>query len=120
MGYLLITLLFLKERGWHFEGKAFPTIQELVSRQLDSGMPVTTKSGAILKKAVEREWELLNDDIELKMKIGTVSFHSLKKKVNLRSFFCIESNFIKLRNKYKKCNTVAMPSLNSSEILSLS
>ena len=42
-------------------------------RQFESKMSVTTKSGAVLKKSVLREWELLNDDIELKMKIGTVS-----------------------------------------------
>ncbi|CAG5124369.1 unnamed protein product, partial [Candidula unifasciata] len=59
------------DRGWHFEGDAYPTIQELVRKQYESRRPVTTKSGAILKKPILREWELLNDDIELKMKIGT-------------------------------------------------
>lgn len=61
-----------QDRGWHFEGQAYPTIQELVRRQYESRLPVTTKSGAILETAILREWELLNDDIELQMKIGTV------------------------------------------------
>ena len=65
----------VQDRGWHFEGQAYPTIQELVKRQFESRLPVTTKSGAILKRAVLREWELLNDDIELKMKIGTVRIY---------------------------------------------
>lgn len=64
-----------QDRGWHFEGDAYPTIQELVRKQYECRRPVTTKSGAILKKPILREWELLNDDIELKMKIGTVSLY---------------------------------------------
>uniref|UniRef100_A0A2C9KI86 non-specific protein-tyrosine kinase n=1 Tax=Biomphalaria glabrata TaxID=6526 RepID=A0A2C9KI86_BIOGL len=67
------------DKGWHFEGHAYPTIRELVLRQHESQTPVTTKSGAILKKPILREWELLNDDIELKMKIGTGNFGEVYK-----------------------------------------
>lgn len=62
-----------QDKGWHFEGDSYPTIQELVRQQYASGRPVTSKSGVILKTPVLREWELLNDDIELKLKIGAVS-----------------------------------------------
>ncbi|CAG5122142.1 unnamed protein product, partial [Candidula unifasciata] len=58
------------ESGWHFEGDSYPTIQELVRKQYESGRPVTSKTGVILKTPIFREWELLNDDIELKEKIG--------------------------------------------------
>ncbi|RUS78100.1 hypothetical protein EGW08_014144, partial [Elysia chlorotica] len=68
-GHRHFIIQFGSDRGWHFEGQAYPTIQELVRRQFESRMPVTTKSGAILKRPILREWELLNDDIELKMKI---------------------------------------------------
>ncbi|GFR61340.1 tyrosine-protein kinase transforming protein Fps [Elysia marginata] len=71
-GHRHFIIQFSPDRGWHFEGQAYLTIQELVKRQFESRLPVTTKSGAILKRSVLREWELLNDDIELKMKIGTV------------------------------------------------
>ena len=37
-----------------------------LSLQFQSGLPVTSRSGAILKTTVVREkWELNNDDIEL-------------------------------------------------------
>ena len=40
---------------------------------MESNLPVTTKSGAILKRSVPREtWELNNDDVELVEKIGSV------------------------------------------------
>ena len=49
--------------------------QELIAHQLDSGLPVTTKSGAVLKHPVPREnWELNNDDVELVEKIGSGNF----------------------------------------------
>ncbi|KAK2717225.1 hypothetical protein QYM36_007368 [Artemia franciscana] len=60
---------------FRFEGPAFPTIQELIIHQYQSGNPVTTKSGAILKRPVYRErWELNNDDVELLEKIGKGNF----------------------------------------------
>ena len=108
----------LQDRGWHFEGQAYPTIQELVKRQFDSRMPVTTKSGAILKRPILREWELLNDDIELKMKIGTVgkSFYieniRKSKMDELIVFFFL----------YNKCisSSLCLPPLSSFLSLSLS
>ena len=46
---------------------------QLIAHQLESNLPVTTKSGAILKRSVPREtWELNNDDVELVEKIGSV------------------------------------------------
>jgi hypothetical protein len=59
---------------YRFEGPAFPTVEELIAHQQECGLPVTTKSGAILKRSVPREtWELNNDDVELVEKIGSVS-----------------------------------------------
>ncbi|KAK3790566.1 hypothetical protein RRG08_010613 [Elysia crispata] len=84
-GHRHFIIQFGSDRGWHFEGQAYPTIQELVKRQFDSRMPVTTKSGAILKRPILREWELLNDDIELKMKIGTGNFGEVYKGVYQKS-----------------------------------
>ena len=59
---------------YRFEGPAFATVEELIAHQQECGLPVTSKSGAILKRAVPREnWELNNDDVELVEKIGSVS-----------------------------------------------
>lgn len=62
-------------QGHHrFEGPSFPSIQELILHQYQSETPVTSRSGAILKKPVLRErWELSNDDVILLDKIGRVS-----------------------------------------------
>ena len=50
----------------------------LIAHQQECGLPVTTKSGAILKRSVPREtWELNNDDVELVEKIGSVSFFNI-------------------------------------------
>lgn len=71
-----------EETGWRFEGASFPTIQELIRVQHESGQPVTNKSQAILKKAILREdWELLNDHIHLEMKIGNGNFGEVYKGV---------------------------------------
>lgn len=61
--------------GHHrFEGPAFPTIQELIIHQHLSELPVTGRSGAVLKRPVTREvWEMSNDDVILLDKIGRVS-----------------------------------------------
>lgn len=59
---------------FRFEGPAFPSIQELIMHQHLSELPVTSRSGAVLKKPVLRErWELSNDDVFLIDKIGRVS-----------------------------------------------
>lgn len=58
---------------YRFEGPSFPSIQELILHQYQSETPVTSRSGAILKKPVLRErWELSNDDVILLDKIGRV------------------------------------------------
>ena len=59
--------------NWRFEGDSFPTIRELVLYQERCGEPVTKKSQAILRRAIEREeWELNNDDVTLGIKLGNV------------------------------------------------
>lgn len=59
---------------YRFEGPAFPSIQELIMHQHLSELPVTSRSGAVLKRPVTREvWELSNDDVILLDKIGRVS-----------------------------------------------
>ena len=51
----------------------FPTVQELVLHQHESGVAVTKKSEVVLKKAIRREeWELSNNDVTLGQKIGNV------------------------------------------------
>lgn len=62
---------------YRFEGPPFPSIKELIMHQHQSELPVTVKSGAILRRPVLRErWELSNDDVILLEKIGRVSrFH---------------------------------------------
>lgn len=63
------------EGGYRFEGDTYPTIQELIIHQHQSGQPVTRKSEAILKRPIYRpDWELRNDDIELSEKIGSGQF----------------------------------------------
>ena len=60
---------------FRFEGPPFATVQELIIHQFESGLPVTSRSGAILKIPVVREkWELNNDDVELVDKIGRGNF----------------------------------------------
>lgn len=62
------------EGHYRFEGPAFPSIQELIAHQHSCELPVTSRSGAVLKKPVHRErWELSNDDVILLDKIGRVS-----------------------------------------------
>ncbi|KAJ8675221.1 hypothetical protein QAD02_011007 [Eretmocerus hayati] len=63
------------EGHFRFEGPTFPSIQELITHQLKSGLPVTSRSGAILKTPILRErWELNNDDVQLLEKIGRGNF----------------------------------------------
>lgn len=74
------------EGHYRFEGPAFPSIQELILHQHQSELPVTGRSGAILKKPVPRErWELSNDDVILLDKIGRVS---VVKSFDDDSLFC--------------------------------
>ena len=68
------------EKQFRFEGPAFNTIQELIWHQHQSGNPVTSRSGAILRNPVTREkWELNNDDVELVEKIGRGNFGDVYK-----------------------------------------
>ncbi|XP_008203475.1 tyrosine-protein kinase Fer isoform X2 [Nasonia vitripennis] len=64
-----------QEGHFRFEGPTFPSIQELITHQLKSGLPVTSRSGAILQTPISRErWELNNDDVVLLEKIGRGNF----------------------------------------------
>ncbi|GLV31114.1 FER tyrosine kinase [Carabus blaptoides fortunei] len=68
------------EGHYRFEGPAFPSIQELIRHQHDCGLPVTSRSGAILRKPIPRErWELNNDDVILLEKIGRGNFGEVYK-----------------------------------------
>ncbi|XP_075230852.1 tyrosine-protein kinase Fer isoform X4 [Lycorma delicatula] len=68
------------EGQYRFEGPAFPTIQELIMFQYQSNLPVTGRSGAILKQPIPRErWELNNDDVILLEKIGRGNFGDVYK-----------------------------------------
>ncbi|XP_068219598.1 tyrosine-protein kinase Fer isoform X5 [Palaemon carinicauda] len=68
------------EGHYRFEGPAFPTIQELILHQHGCCLPVTNKSGAILRNPIFRErWELNNDDVELRDKIGRGNFGDVYK-----------------------------------------
>ncbi|XP_011305434.1 tyrosine-protein kinase Fps85D isoform X1 [Fopius arisanus] len=73
------------EGHYRFEGPAFPSIPELIRHQWKSGLPVTSRSGAVLKTPILRErWELNNDDVILQEKIGRGNFGDVYK-AKLRS-----------------------------------
>jgi len=62
------------EGNFRFEGPPFASIQELIMHQYHSELPVTVKSGSILRRPICRErWELSNDDVVLLERIGRVS-----------------------------------------------
>ncbi|XP_045496190.1 tyrosine-protein kinase Fer isoform X2 [Colias croceus] len=68
------------EGHYRFEGAAFPSVAELVAWQRASGVPVTARSGALLRRAVPREtWELNNDHVQLLDKIGRGNFGDVYK-----------------------------------------
>lgn len=68
------------EGHYRFEGAAFPSVAELIAWQRTSGVPVTARSGALLRRAVPREnWELNNDDVQLIDKIGRGNFGDVYK-----------------------------------------
>ncbi|XP_058978010.1 tyrosine-protein kinase Fer isoform X3 [Musca domestica] len=68
------------EGHFRFEGPPFPSIQELILHQYQSELPVTVKSGAILRTPIRREiWELSNDDVVLCEKIGRGNFGDVYK-----------------------------------------
>ncbi|XP_073995313.1 tyrosine-protein kinase Fer isoform X3 [Rhodnius prolixus] len=68
------------EGQYRFEGPAFGTIQELIMYQYQSGLPVTGRSGAVLRQPIARErWELNNDDVILQDKIGRGNFGDVYK-----------------------------------------
>ncbi|CAH1728224.1 unnamed protein product [Chironomus riparius] len=65
---------------FRFEGPSFPSIQELILHQFQSELPVTSRSGAILKTPIFKEhWELSNDDVILIDKIGRGNFGDVYK-----------------------------------------
>ena len=56
---------------YRFEGPGFSSVQELIMHQYHSSLPVTSRSGAILKTPIAREdWELNNDDVQLVEKVS--------------------------------------------------
>ncbi|XP_045514859.1 tyrosine-protein kinase Fer isoform X1 [Pieris brassicae] len=68
------------EGHYRFEGAAFPSVAELIAWQRASGVPVTARSGALLRRAVPREtWELNNDHVQLLDKIGRGNFGDVHK-----------------------------------------
>ncbi|XP_032516125.1 tyrosine-protein kinase Fer isoform X2 [Danaus plexippus] len=68
------------EGHYRFEGASFPSVAELVAWQRASGVPVTARSGALLRRAVPREtWELNNDHVQLLDKIGRGNFGDVYK-----------------------------------------
>ncbi|XP_077296882.1 tyrosine-protein kinase Fer isoform X1 [Arctopsyche grandis] len=68
------------EGHYRFEGPAFPSVRELILHQQNSGLAVTGRSGAILRRPVPRErWELNNDDVVLMEKIGRGNFGDVYK-----------------------------------------
>ncbi|XP_048512677.1 tyrosine-protein kinase Fer isoform X2 [Athalia rosae] len=68
------------EGHFRFEGPSFPSIQELILHQWQSGLPVTSRSGAVLQTPILRErWELNNDDVILLDKIGRGNFGDVYK-----------------------------------------
>ncbi|XP_063987563.1 tyrosine-protein kinase Fer isoform X3 [Diachasmimorpha longicaudata] len=68
------------EGHYRFEGPTFPSIPELIRHQWKSGLPVTSRSGAVLKTPILRErWELNNDDVILQEKIGRGNFGDVYK-----------------------------------------
>ncbi|XP_013407368.1 tyrosine-protein kinase Fer [Lingula anatina] len=70
------------EEGWRFEGGSYKTIQELIFYQHKSGSAVTNRSQAYLKKPILREdWQLKNDDVVIKEKIGSGNFGDVCKGV---------------------------------------
>ena len=74
---------------YRFEGPGFATVQELIMHQYHSGLPVTSRSGAILKTPIAREdWELNNDDVQLVDKVciffGKLVSRKKKSKIKTR------------------------------------
>ncbi|BFF92015.1 tyrosine-protein kinase Fer [Drosophila madeirensis] len=68
------------EGNFRFEGPPFASIQELIMHQYHIELPVTVKSGAILRRPVCRErWELSNDDVVLLERIGRGNFGDVYK-----------------------------------------
>ncbi|XP_014672846.1 PREDICTED: tyrosine-protein kinase Fps85D-like [Priapulus caudatus] len=65
----------MPEGHYRCEGASFPSIQELIQWHVASSQPVTKQSSAILRSPIQREkWQLNNDDVELKEKIGKGNF----------------------------------------------
>ncbi|RWS30425.1 Tyrosine-protein kinase Fer-like protein [Leptotrombidium deliense] len=63
------------EGYFKFEGPIFRNMKDLIQYYVTNGIPLTEKSGAILRHAIEKQkWELNSSDIELKTKIGKGNF----------------------------------------------
>ncbi len=58
--------------GWRLEGRAFPTIYELIHYYCTTKTPLTKESGAIIRVGVKKQkWELDDRDIEMNRKLGS-------------------------------------------------
>lgn len=67
---------------YRFEGPCFTNIPDLIEYYQNNEIPITQKSGAILRNPVARErWELSHDDIQLNVKIGRGNFGDVYKGV---------------------------------------
>ncbi|EEC09615.1 tyrosine protein kinase, putative, partial [Ixodes scapularis] len=90
---------------YRFEGPAFGTVQELIVYQHHLGLPVTSKSGAILQNPIFRErWELNNDDVELVEKIGRGNFGDVYRAVlhPQRTEVAVKTCRVNLPDEHKK------------------
>ncbi|XP_065217837.1 tyrosine-protein kinase Fer-like isoform X2 [Planococcus citri] len=90
---------------YRFEGPSFPTIQELINFQYHNGIAVTNRSGAILKRPIQRErWELNNDDVHKLQKIGKGNFGDVYKAILLSSNeeVAVKTCRVTVPDEYKK------------------
>ncbi|CAG9833730.1 unnamed protein product [Diabrotica balteata] len=93
------------EGHFRFEGPAFPSIRELILYQYNSELPVTSRSGAILRNPVPREtWELNNDNVVLLDKIGKGNFGDVYKAQlkNNNSIVAVKTCRVTLPEEHKK------------------
>ncbi|XP_021957925.1 tyrosine-protein kinase Fer [Folsomia candida] len=88
---------------FRFEGPLFPTVKELIDHYIGVKMPVTNRSGTVIKKPVKREnWELNNDDVELIEKIGRGNFGDVFKASLNGTLVAVKTCKVNLPDEQKK------------------